>query len=80
MKVDYFEMTETEIQAHLNTAFINIVASMVKEGFLTEEQAGNLQTNYFVAVESHSWLPKWVAEKLGYDKNKLKYTLSKRIQ
>lgn len=80
MKVDYFELTETELQGHLNTAFINIVASMVKEGFLTEEHAADLQTNYFVVVESHSWLPKWVAEKLGHDKNKLKYTLSKRIQ
>lgn len=80
MKVDYMEFTETELQGHINGAFLNITGAMVKEGFLTEEQAGNLQTNYFVVVESHSWLPKWVAEKLGHDKNKLKYTLSKRIR
>lgn len=79
MALDYMQMTELDLQHHINNAFINVITSMFKEGFLTEEQAANLQTNYFVAVESHSWLPKWVAEKLGHDKDKLKYTLSKRI-
>lgn len=74
------QMTELDLQHHVNNAFINVITAMFKEGFLTEEHAADLQTNYFVVVESHSWLPKWVAEKLGHDKNKLKYTLSKRIQ
>lgn len=79
MALDYMQMTELDLQHHINNAFLNITAAMLKEGFLTEEHAADLQTNYFVVVESHSWLPKWVAEKLGHDTNKLKYTLSKRI-
>jgi hypothetical protein len=78
-KIDLMEFTEVDIQGHLNNAFFNIVAGMVKEGFITPEQAYKLQTEYFVSVESHSWLPKWLIEKLSLPKDNMKYVLSRRI-
>ena len=73
------ELTETELQKHINTAFLNIVAGMAKEGFITPDQAYKLQTEYFVSVESHSWLPKWLIEKMSFPKDNMKYVLSRRI-
>ena len=74
------ELTETELQKHINTAFLNIVAGMAKEGFITPEQAYKLQTEYFISVESHSWLPKWVIEKMSFPKDRMKYVLAKRVE
>ncbi len=74
------ELTETELQKHINTAFLNIVAGMAKEGFITPDQASKLQTEYFVSVESHSWLPKWVIEKMSFPKDRMKYVLAKRVE
>lgn len=79
-KIDIMELTETELQKHINTAFLNIVAGMAKEGFITPEQAYKLQTEYFISVESHSWLPKWVIEKMSFPKDRMKYVLSKRVE
>ena len=79
-KIDIMELTETELQKHINTAFLNIVAGMAKEGFITSEQAYKLQTEYFISVESHSWLPKWLIEKLSFPKDKMKYVLAKRVE
>ena len=79
-KIDIMELTETELQKHINTAFLNIVAGMAKEGFITPEQAYKLQTEYFISVESHSWLPKWVIEKMSFPKDSMKYVLSKRVE
>jgi hypothetical protein len=79
-KIDIMELTETELQKHINTAFLNIVAGMAKEGFITPEQAYKLQTEYFISVESHSWLPKWVIEKMSFPKDTMKYVLSKRVE
>lgn len=79
-KIDIMELTETELQKHINTAFLNIVAGMAKEGFITPEQAYKLQTEYFISVESHSWLPKWLIEKLSFPKDKMKYVLAKRVE
>jgi hypothetical protein len=78
-KIDIMEFTETEMQKHINTAFLNIVAGMAKEGFITPDQASKLQTEYFVSVESHSWLPKWLIEKMSFPKDNMKYVLSRRI-
>jgi hypothetical protein len=78
-KIDIMELTETELQKHINTAFLNIVAGMAKEGFITPDQAYKLQTEYFVSVESHSWLPKWLIEKMSFPKDNMKYVLSRRI-
>ena len=74
------ELTETELQKHINTAFLNIVAGMAKEGFITPDQASKLQTEYFISVESHSWLPKWVIEKMSFPKDRMKYVLAKRVE
>jgi|688.fasta_scaffold309337_3 hypothetical protein len=79
-KIDIMELTETELQKHINTAFLNIVAGMAKEGFITPDQASKLQTEYFVSVESHSWLPKWVIEKMSFPKDRMKYVLAKRVE
>ena len=79
-KIDIMELTETELQKHINTAFLGIVDGMVKEGFITPDQASKLQTEYFVSVESHSWLPKWVIEKMSFPKDKMKYVLAKRVE
>jgi len=79
-KIDIMELTETELQKHINTAFLGIVDGMVKEGFITPEQAYKLQTEYFISVESHSWLPKWVIEKMSFPKDKMKYVLAKRVE
>jgi hypothetical protein len=79
-KIDIMELTETELQKHINTAFLNIVAGMAKEGFITPDQASKLQTEYFISVESHSWLPKWVIEKLSFPKDSMKYVLAKRVE
>jgi hypothetical protein len=79
-KIDIMELTETELQKHINTAFLNIVAGMAKEGFITPEQAYKLQTEYFISVESHSWLPKWVIEKMSFPKDRMKYVLAKRVE
>jgi hypothetical protein len=78
-KIDLMEFTEVDLQRHMNSAFLNIVAGMVKEGFITPDQAGKLQTEYFVSVESHSWLPKWLIEKMSFPKDNMKYVLSRRI-
>jgi hypothetical protein len=78
-KIDLMEFTEVDLQKHLNSAFLNIVSGMEKEGFITPEQASKLRTEYFVSVESHSWLPKWVIEKLSFPKDNMKYVLSRRI-
>jgi hypothetical protein len=78
-KIDIMEFTETEMQKHINTAFLSIVAGMAKEGFITPDQAYKLQTEYFVSVESHSWLPKWLIEKMSFPKDNMKYVLSRRI-
>ena len=78
--INIMELTEVDIQRHMNTAFLNIVAGMAKEGFITPDQAYKLQTEYFVSVESHSWLPKWVIEKLSFPKDRMKYVLSKRVE
>ncbi len=78
-KIDIMELTETELQKHMNSAFLGIVAGMAKEGFITPDQASKLQTEYFVSVESHSWLPKWLTDKLSFPKDNLKYVLSRRI-
>ncbi len=78
--INIMEFTEVDIQSHMNTAFLNIVAGMAKEGFLTPEQAYKLQTEYFISVESHSWLPKWVIEKMSFPKDRMKYVLSKRVE
>jgi hypothetical protein len=79
-KIDIMELTETELQKHINTAFLNIVAGMAKEGFITPDQASKLQTEYFISVESHSWLPKWVIEKMSFPKDRMKYVLAKRVE
>ena len=78
-KIDTMEFTEVDLQRHMNSAFLNIVAGMVKEGFVTPDQASKLQTEYFVSVESHSWLPKWLIEKMSFPKDNMKYVLSKRV-
>jgi hypothetical protein len=78
--IDIMEFTEVDIQRHMNTAFQGIVAGMAKEGFITPEQAYKLQTEYFISVESHSWLPKWVIEKMSFPKDRMKYVLSKRVE
>ena len=74
------ELTETEMQKHMNSAFLGIVAGMAKEGFITLDQAYKLQTEYFVSVESHSWLPKWFVEKMSFSKDSMKYVLAKRVE
>jgi hypothetical protein len=78
-KIEIMELTETELQKHINTAFLGIVAGMAKEGFITSDQAYKLQTEYFVSVESHSWLPKWLIEKMSFPKDNMKYVLSRRV-
>ena len=78
--IDIMEFTEVDIQRHVNNAFFGIVSGMTKEGFITPEQAYKLQTEYFISVESHSWLPKWFVEKMSFPKDRMKYVLSKRVE
>jgi hypothetical protein len=78
--INVLELTEVELQKHLNSAFLGIVSGMLKEGFITPDQAYKLQTEYFVSVESHSWLPKWLIEKMSFPKDSMKYVLSRRVE
>jgi hypothetical protein len=74
-----YSMSSDELLSNVNRAKGVIVEGLQTEGFLTRAQADDIHTNYSVILESRSWLPPFLADWLGMDKEGMTLRLVRAI-
>jgi hypothetical protein len=79
MKYDIYDLDTIGLQRHANLAFMEILTGLRKEGYLTEEQMGQIAETYSVVIENKKWLPPWLGRFLGYKEDTMRYRLVKFI-
>lgn len=74
-----YTFSDTELLHQVNYTKGIIIDGLQREGFLTDEQAKDLHTNYSVIVETRSWVPTFLADFIGLKKDSLRVRLVKAI-
>lgn len=74
-----YQMTEEDLQRNINKALGVVVDSLRIEGYLTEEQASHIHTNYSLIIETKAWLPEFLANWLKMKDDSMKLRLVKAV-
>jgi hypothetical protein len=74
-----YTMTDQDLLRMSNQVFSCVIGDLVKEGHLTNEQGDKIAENYSVIIENPSWLPEWLAKKLGLEKDTYIYRLVRAV-
>lgn len=74
-----YQMGKDELLSNMNKALNIVVDSLRIEGYLTKEQAEEINTNYSLILESRSWLPVFLADWLGIKKDAISMRLVKAV-
>jgi len=74
-----YSMNNDELLSNINRAKGVIVEGLHTEGFLTREQADEIHTNYSVILETRKWLPEFLADWLGLEKDGMRLRLVRAI-
>lgn len=74
-----YEVTAEQLLRNANTTLGTVVDGLRREGYLTQEQADHIHTNYSVVIEKRDWLPDFLVDWLGIKDNTFKVRLVKAI-
>ena len=74
-----YSMNSDELLSNINRAKGVIVEGLHSEGFLTREDADTIHTNYSVIIETRKWMPDFLADWLGIEKDGMRLRLVRAI-
>lgn len=74
-----YEMTPQQMVRNSNVTLNTVVDGLRREGYITQEQADHIHTNYSIVIEQRDWLPDFLIDWLGIKENTFKPRLVKAI-
>ena len=74
-----YTYTDEQIAQMANNVLLNVVESLKREKYLTDEQSVDILTNYSIMIETNGWLPKFLSKWMKLDDDKIIFRLVKAI-
>lgn len=74
-----YTYTDEQLAQMANNVLLNVVESLKREKYLTDEQSVDILTNYSIMIETNGWLPKFLSKWMKLDDDKMIFRLVKAI-
>ena len=74
-----YTYTDEQLAQMANNVLLNVVESLKREKYLTDEQSVDILTNYSIMIEANGWLPKFLSKWMKLDDDKMIFRLVKAI-
>lgn len=74
-----YTYTDEQLAQMANNVLLNVVESLKREKYLTDEQSVDILTNYSIMIETNGWLPKFLSKWMKLDDDKIIFRLVKAI-
>ena len=74
-----YTFDDAELLKQTNYTLGAVVDGLRREGFLTQDQANQIHTNYSIIIESKNWLPEFLTKWMRMKDTTLKIRLVKAI-
>ena len=74
-----YTYTDEQLAQMANNVLLNVVESLKREKYLTDEQSVDILTNYSIMIETNGWLPKFLSKWMKLDDGRMIFRLVKAI-
>lgn len=74
-----YTYTDEQLAQMANNVLLNVVESLKREKYLTDEQSVDILTNYSIMIETNGWLPKFLSKWMKLDDDKMIFRMVKAI-
>ena len=74
-----YTYTDEQLAQMANNVLLNVVESLKREKYLTDEQSVDILTNYSIMIETNGWLPKFLSKWMKLPDDKMIFRMVKAI-